>query len=235
MSGFIAMSIKDGTLIQSSTFDISLLVHFKLSFYYLRFNDNPFAKGMRDHAKIPSDAKLTKSEWSLVRKEIIRCGIGAHKHSRKRRLFSQRFIRSQLDELLSYHKDARTIQTWNGDVETIAPFGYDVFPAIPVGATVTAVNKSAQMIHRGLVLDRTLYNDHIRYHIQFERKELGLEYCSDIKVASHGPPSILLPSEERTLDGISRNSCQGQFPYGTAYGPLISKFSPNNFVLIKFS
>ena len=83
------------------------------------------------------------------------------------------------------------------------------------------------MLHRGIVLTRDCIN-HL-YLVQFERKELGCEFCPDIEVASHGVPEIIVSGTEIALDGsylgahANLLSSYGSLPYGTTYGPLVGK------------
>ena len=131
-----------------------------------------------------------------------------------------------MNELDDFRSNVRNIQFWRDDVELLPPSKYDIAKIIPVGATVTANNKSARLLHRGLILDRDCFEGILRYRVQFERKELGWEYCADIDVAAHGPPNIILPADGNVsnLDGSNRNNyLPGKHPYGTAYGPLIGK------------
>lgn len=184
------------------------------------YDHNEFAKDM-ERIGIPRDAKLTRTEWSLVRKHIRGNG-------RKPRRFSKKYIQSQLSKLEAYRDHVRNVQSWS-HVKDLPCWGYDVPAAIPVGATVTAFNKTARLLHRGLVLGKETGKGFCRYRVQFERKELGWEFCSDTEVASHGPPQIILPAYEKTLDGTTLNvdTLPGKFPYGTAYGPLIGRFIGN--------
>jgi len=100
-----------------------------------------------------------------------------------------------------------------------------VLVPIKVGATVTAYNRRAKILHRGTVLTR---KDNY-YLVQFERKDLGCEYCSDIDVASHGIPEILKPACDIAI-GMPTSKTQtntpgryGSLPYGTSYGSLVGK------------
>eukprot|EP00978_Attheya_sp_CCMP212_P046997 scaffold421184_cov56-Attheya_sp.AAC.2 len=137
--------------------------------------------------RIPPNARLTRSEWSLVRRRI----------RKKPRRFSQCFIASKLRKLDQYRHSVRKIQNLY-DPES-ARFGYEVPAIIRIGATVTAFNKKAKILHRGIVLayDARRYG----YLVQFERNELGYEFCPDTDVASHGVPEILVPATEFALDG----------------------------------
>ena len=94
---------------------------------------------------------------------------------------------------------------------------------IKVGSIVTAYHKKARLLHRGIILAR----DPLRhsYLVQFERKELGCEFCPDIEISSHGVPDILLPLDE-SFNGPRFHSGQhfGSLPYGTSYGHFVGKF-----------
>ena len=107
------------------------------------------------------------------------------------------------------------------------PLGCDIPPPIRVGTTVTAYNKRLRILHRGIVL----FHD-VRAHgylIQFERKELGYEFCPDTEVASHGVPDVLVAANESPLHGTSRTgnidmSEVGMMTYGTSRTPTSGKY-----------
>ena len=168
---------------------------------------------------IPPDAKLTRRQWSAVRQRI-----------RKRpRRFSKSFIQAQLEELEKYRDSVRKIQT--GD-HAEPDFPYEVPAPIKIGAPVTAYNKKLRVLHRGIVL--THDPEGKRYMIQFERSELGCEFCPDTEVTSHGVPDMIRFSSETAFDGSymggfsTPHSAMGSIPYGTAYGPLEGKFCSFN-------
>ena len=157
------------------------------------------------------------------------------KRNKQRKRFSKRFISSQLNELDEFRNQVRNIQFWGYDALQLSPLKYDISGAIPVGATVTAFNKSARLLHRGLILDRDYFKGILRYRVQFERKELGWEYCADIDVASHGPPNIMLAADCNILDGSLRDTFHqpGKYPYGTSYGPLIGTLCKLNSISLR--
>ena len=94
---------------------------------------------------------------------------------------------------------------------------------IKVGSIVTAYHKKARLLHRGIILAR----DPVRhsYLVQFERKELGCEFCPDIEISSHGVPEIRLPLNESYNE--PQFHCQeelGAVPYGTSYGHFVGRY-----------
>jgi hypothetical protein len=80
------------------------------------------------------------------------------------------------------------------------------------------------VVFRGIVLahDAELNG----YLVQFERQELGYQFCRDTEVASHGAPEILVRAADVTLDGTTlgafsnRHAPPGALAYGTSYGPV---------------
>ena len=107
--------------------------------------------------------------------------------------------------------------------------GFAIPAPIRVGATVTAYNKKFLILHRGVVLYHDVHS--AKYLVQFERRELGYEFCSDTEVASHGVPDILLPAAPSRLSDSpypevngSTAAEEGGLPYGTSFGPLSGEF-----------
>lgn len=178
---------------------------------FYRYNFDDFKV---DIAKIgvPPDVKLTRKEWSLVRRCI----------PRRPRRFSKSFIRSQMLQLNKYRHLVRRIQHDPDDLK--CKIGYDVPSYIKVGASVTAFHSRFRVLHRGIVVA----HDSLRhgYLIQFERQELGYQFCADVCVASHGVPAILVRASDVALDGSvlgplgDRNSAPGNLACGTSYGPM---------------
>jgi len=160
---------------------------------------------------ISSNTKLSRSAWSLVRKKI-----------RKRpRLFSKRFIRSQMQQLERYRTIVRQIQKLGKGVSDYQTFNYDVLSPPKVGTTVSAYHRGARLIHRGTILARR--NDY--YLIQFERRELGWDWVQDTDVASHGVPDILLSRRSKGCSESSQHRHNiGSLPHGTSFGRLIGEF-----------
>lgn len=118
---------------------------------------------------IPPSAKLTKSEWSMVRRRI--------RHRPRR--FSKNFIIAQLGKRNLYRSIVRQVQRNPGSSHRL---GFDVPASIRPGTKVTAYNKRCGVLNRGTVL----FHDPAKkgYVIQFERKELGHEFCPDTEVAT---------------------------------------------------
>ena len=126
-----------------------------------------------------------------------------------------------MKNLQKYREQIRQIQV-DPDSVNDSGFPFEVPALIRVGTTVTAFHKKSKILHRGTVLLRNSRSNH--YLIQFERKELGCEYCPDIEVACHGVPEIIKPSVKLSLDGANIGIIRdhytkpGVLPYGTTYG-----------------
>jgi hypothetical protein len=101
---------------------------------------------------------------------------------------------------------------------------YDVPAYIRVGATVTAFHSRFRVVFRGIVLAHDAGRN--GYLVQFERQELGYQFCRDTEVASHGAPEVLVRAADVTLDGTTlgafsnRHAVPGALSYGTSYGPM---------------
>lgn len=158
---------------------------------------------------IPTDTKLTRTEWSLVRQQI-----------RKRpRRFSRNFVNQEVERLKDYRSIVRKMQHMG--MPRPKGFLFEVPRAIEVGTVVTAFCKKYHILHRGMVLD---YDFSRRmYLIQFERKELGFEFCPDVEVASHGVPQLFTSCDTLALDGspigcfADSNNQHGDPEYGTCH------------------
>lgn len=71
--------------------------------------------------------------------------------------------------------------------------------------------------------------DSNKYLIQFERKELGFEFCLDVEISSHGVKEVLLPANPRKMYGsqprshLSMTSTMvGELAYGSTYGTILN-------------
>jgi len=173
------------------------------------YNNNTFAREVAKLGILPT-AKLTRREWSVVRRAM---------RQRPRR-FSKRFIMSQLKERNNFRDIVRDLQQ-NPDSTNYT--GFDIPAPISVGTTVTAYNKRFLILHRGKVLFHDVAS--ARYLVQFERKELGFELCSDTEIARHGAPDILLPAAPSKITGASYQTGNDTFAkvglpaYGSSAGP----------------
>jgi len=173
------------------------------------YNSNPFAKEVAKLGILPS-AKLTRREWSVVRRMM----------QKRPRRFSKHFISSQIEERNTFREMVRDLQR-NPDKTNDTE--YTIPAQIKVGATVTAYSTKFLVLHRGIVLFHDVFAG--RYLVQFERKELGFEFCRDTEVATHGVPDILMsPSRTKLtgspLDGGIDDCIRiGTEPYGTSFGP----------------
>eukprot|EP00547_Thalassionema_nitzschioides_P001014 CAMPEP_0194207414 /NCGR_PEP_ID=MMETSP0156-20130528/6166_1 /TAXON_ID=33649 /ORGANISM="Thalassionema nitzschioides, Strain L26-B" /LENGTH=1028 /DNA_ID=CAMNT_0038934175 /DNA_START=177 /DNA_END=3263 /DNA_ORIENTATION=+ len=172
------------------------------------FNFNNFELDL-SRLGIPTDIKLTRTEWSIVRQQI-----------RKRpRRFSKRFISQEVERLKDYRSVVRKMQHLS--MPRPKGFLFEVPCAIEVGTVVTAYSKGYNILHRGVVLEYDI--DRRMYLIQFERKELGFEFCPDVEVASHGVPQLFQDYDTLSLDGtpigcfVDRNNQHGDPSYGTCY------------------
>lgn len=99
---------------------------------------------------------------------------------------------------------------------------------IKTGSIVTAYNKRAKLLHRGVVLSKGPLDSN-KFLIQFERKELGFEFCMDVEIATHGVKDVLLPANPRALYG-HQSGCSigiksipvGELAYGSTYGTILN-------------
>lgn len=103
-------------------------------------------------------------------------------------------------------------------------FCYDVPSYIKVGTTVTAIHWKRRVLHRGIVLGHDPRRS--GYLVQFERPELGFQFCPDYEVASHGLPDIMIRATDTSLEGTNlgafsdRHAHPGELSYGTSCGPM---------------
>lgn len=135
---------------------------------------------------ITSSSKLTRTEWSLVRRKV----------RRRPRLFSKRFIVEQIRRRNRYRSLIRQLQQDPKLPE---------FSALPEGSLVTAYNKRFRTILKGKIL---LHDPRTHeYLVQFESPTYGYEMCPDFEVACAGseeyPPSPLFePCPFLSYDGL---------------------------------
>ena len=128
---------------------------------------------------------------------LVKSGVLFVERLRKRpRRFSRRFIQSELAKLCQYRDIVRAIQ--HSGV-SMPDFGFQVPAYIKVGATVTAIHWQRRVLHRGIVLGHDPFRS--GYLVQFERQELGFQFCPDYEVATHGMPETLLHASDATLEG----------------------------------
>ena len=71
--------------------------------------------------------------------------------------------------------------------------------------------------------------DSNKYLIQFERKELGFEFCLDVEIASHGIKEVLLPAKPHVMYGYQpghimgfKSTSVGDLAYGSTYGTILN-------------
>ena len=173
------------------------------------FNFNEFQTELAKHGISPT-VKLTRQEWSAVRKAI---------RGRPRR-FSSKFVRDELVKLNNYRHLIRMMQ--HTGLPRPPHFGYEVYSAVKIGHIVTAYTRRFRILQRGTVL--TYDANRKMYLIQFERTEVGFEFVLDIDVASHGLPELLYEASEVALDETliggfaDKNNGIGSMLYGTLYG-----------------
>jgi hypothetical protein len=133
---------------------------------------------------ITSSSKLTRTEWSLIRRKV----------RGRPRLFSKRFIVEQIRRRNRYRSLIRQLQ----QDPTIPEFS-----TIPKGSVVTAYNKRFRTILKGKIL---LYDPRTHeYLVQFERQKYGYELCPDFEVACTGkqgyvPSPLFEPSPFLSYD-----------------------------------
>jgi hypothetical protein len=118
---------------------------------------------------ISSRTRLTRTEWSMIRRKI----------RRRPRRFSKRFIAEQIQKRNDHRRHMRQQQL---DPEVLEK------STIPVGKHVTAYNKKYQTIRKGTVL---LFDPmKFEYLIRFDGQEYGCEICPDSEVAALQDTSI---------------------------------------------
>merc|ERR1712194_79992 len=177
------------------------------------YDKNPLIKDLyKLGLKSPTTLPCTFAEWRMLRSKI----------PNKIKRFSPNFIKSQFSILQGYRNKIRKIQKWYHDhnnnsnnastndnntnvtlpLHLTENLEYDVPVLITIGRTVTAYHKKAKLLHRGIVLTRNLNT--FGYLIQFEKKELGCEFCPDYEVSSHGPPRYIYRSS-KTFNGSSND------------------------------
>jgi hypothetical protein len=187
------------------------LCEFNLPFYFSRtrkrYNLSDFACRLAK-VGVKQNAKLSKLEWSFIRKSV----------NRRCRRFSQSFIASEIKRLNLYRDLVREVQLGKSNI--LHGGIYEIPAAISVGSTVSAYNKRARMVQRGVVLlqDKVKHG----YIVMFDRKGLGCEFCPDTDVTRHGPPNLLIEPSNFAVDGSvignynNPHVVVGSLPYGTA-------------------
>jgi DIRP len=154
---------------------------------FSRYNENTFAQDA-EKLGIARGSVLSRKEWNAVRRRM----------STKPRLFSKKFISSQLSKRNNYRNLVRALHA-NPSLAKSINFPYDVCAPIRVGATVNAYNKTYRIIQRGTVM--TYDHETALYLILFESKQFGYELCPDTDVASCGPPNLVYRAPTLTIRG----------------------------------
>jgi hypothetical protein len=156
---------------------------------------------------IAPDAKFSRRQWSVIRRVVFK----------RPRRFSVQFIKQERAKLEQYRSTMRCLQHLG--LPCPEGFLFKVVRPIEVGTTVTAIKFGS--LHRGVVLD---YNvDSCSYYIEFDKKELGLEFCRDYEVASYGVPTVMYGTDSVTLEGTAtavaaaRNQPRGELENGKSY------------------
>ncbi|GMH58835.1 hypothetical protein TrRE_jg834, partial [Triparma retinervis] len=193
--------------------------------------DKPFY----DHSPLSSfmarydlyeDTTLTREEWNVVKTRAIQTatcsGTPFNPRNPSRRLFSPKFVASQISSLETYRKTAREIQR---DPCAHPEFPHAVRGLLPVGSTCTALHSYHNVIHRGIILADTSASpaDPPAYVVQFERPSLGVSIVPDLAVSCHGPRTGRVREALDPFADLS-SPCYsiGKVPYGTSYGPLLN-------------
>lgn len=154
---------------------------------FRRYNEDVFSKDA-ERLGIARGSRLSRNEWKAVRRRI----------TTKPRMFSKKFIRSQLSSRNRYRNFVRKVQG-NPVLVGSNSFPYDVCAPIRVGATVNAYSKRYRTIQRGTVLTHDY--DTALYLILFESKQFGYELCPDTDVASCGTPNLLHSAHKEAIRG----------------------------------
>jgi len=129
---------------------------------------------------VPPGAKLTWTEWKVVRRQL----------GRPRR-FAKSFVVDELYKRNEYRRMVRLLQRNPGSTKGQ---GFPVPPLIDPGTAVTAYNKRYQIIHRGIVLFYSPGDD--GYFVQFDSVDLGCEFCPDTDVTRVELPEPVLTEEK---------------------------------------
>ena len=135
------------------------------------YRNDGFASDLAKHGfPIDSRTRLTRQEWSLIRRKL----------RPRSRVFSKRFIAEQLSRRNRHRALVRKLQQ---DPKA------DAFVPIAPGTRVTAFDKRSHTIRRG----RILLHDSTKhcYLVQFDDKDSGCDVCPDFEVA------ISLPTTTR--------------------------------------
>jgi len=162
------------------------------------YNFNPFSSAA-SKLGVPKGAKLTRREWSAVRRRM----------TNKPRRFSEKFIVSQLSDRNEYRSKYRELQN-NPHLAASENFPFDVHAQIRPGTMVTAYSKRFRIIQRGRVL--TFDRKTALYLIEFENGQFGFELCPDSDVATCGVPVVLISGKNREPDDYLLGSSTGPPP-----------------------
>jgi hypothetical protein len=145
-----------------------------------RYNRNTFIEAAAELGISPG-ARLATSEWRAIRRQI----------SRKPRLFSSRFIDSQLEERDEFRSVVRLLQK-SPLLDGMYAVPVDVPATIQAGSKVTAYSRRFRILQRGTVMSYDVASS--SYNVRFDCAEFGSEDCPDTEVASHGGAVTLVPA-----------------------------------------
>ncbi|KAH7573585.1 hypothetical protein JRO89_XS03G0176700 [Xanthoceras sorbifolium] len=117
-----------------------------------------------DHVGLSHVPRLTRVEWGVIRSSL----------GRPRR-FSEQFLKEEKEKLNQYRESVRThyAELRDGTREGLPT---DLARPLYVGQRIIAVHPSTREIHDGSVLTV----DRSRYRVQFDQRELGVEFVRDI-------------------------------------------------------
>ncbi|KAK2646186.1 hypothetical protein Ddye_021381 [Dipteronia dyeriana] len=141
-----------------------------------------------DHVGLSHVPRLTRVEWGVIRSSL----------GRPRR-FSEQFLKEEKEKLNQYRESVRThyAELRDGTREGLPT---DLARPLYVGQRIIAVHPTTREIHDGSVLTV----DRSRYRVQFDRRELGVEFVRDIDCMPLNPVENLPTSLARQTTALGK-------------------------------
>ncbi|KAK4855475.1 hypothetical protein QYF36_007763 [Acer negundo] len=141
-----------------------------------------------DHVGLSHVPRLTRVEWGVIRSSL----------GRPRR-FSEQFLKEEKEKLNQYRESVRThyAELRDGTREGLPT---DLARPLYVGQRIIAVHPRTREIHDGSVLTV----DRSRYRVQFDRRELGVEFVRDIDCMPLNPLENLPTSVARQTTALGK-------------------------------
>ncbi|KAK3189776.1 hypothetical protein Dsin_029337 [Dipteronia sinensis] len=131
--------------------------------------------------------------YCLSRYQVRRCSLG------RPRRFSEQFLKEEKEKLNQYRESVRThyAELRDGTREGLPT---DLARPLYVGQRIIAVHPRTREIHDGSVLTV----DRSRYRVQFDRRELGVEFVRDIDCMPLNPLENLPTSLARQTTALGK-------------------------------